>query len=80
MGIALFAAIGLVGVLAGAANTPLAAGIISIELLAGRSRCSITGKGVCPASSIHWCVSYAGKGNSAEPAQDDAAIDERKRD
>lgn len=61
MDIALFAAIGLVSVLAGAANTPLAAGIISIELF---------GPAVAPYAIIACAVSYLVTGHrSVFPAQ-----------
>ena len=59
--IALFAAIGLVAVLAGAANTPLAAGIISIELF---------GPTVAPYAIVACAVSYLVTGHrSLFPAQ-----------
>lgn len=61
MDIALFAAIGLVSVLAGAANTPLAAGIISIELF---------GPSVAPYAIVACAVSYLVTGHrSIFPAQ-----------
>ncbi|MHB8791727.1 MAG: chloride channel protein [Thermoleophilia bacterium] len=61
MDIALFAAIGLVSVLAGAANTPLAAGIISIELF---------GPAVAPYAIVACAVSYLVTGHrSVFPAQ-----------
>ncbi|MHB8859810.1 MAG: chloride channel protein [Thermoleophilia bacterium] len=61
MDIALFAGIGLVGVLAGAANTPLAAGIISIELF---------GPAVAPYAIVACAVSYLVTGHrSVFPAQ-----------
>ncbi|MEW6018519.1 MAG: chloride channel protein [Pseudomonadota bacterium] len=61
MDVALFAAIGLVGVLAGAANTPLAAGIIAIELF---------GPSVAPYAIVACAVSYLVTGHrSVFPAQ-----------
>lgn len=61
MDIALFAGIGLVSVLAGAANTPLAAGIIAIELF---------GPAVAPYAIVACAVSYLVTGHrSVFPAQ-----------
>ena len=59
--IALFAGIGLVAVLAGAANTPLAAGIMSIELF---------GPAVAPYAMVACAISYLVTGHrSVFPAQ-----------
>ena len=61
MDIALFAGIGLVSVLAGAANTPLAAGIMSIELF---------GPAVAPYAIVACAISYLVTGHrSVFPAQ-----------